>query len=273
MIPQHFIAYHNVDRRGAPLTRGRSGYFETNKAALPQKGDVLWCFEGKGRPKEYRLVKRAPVTRSDRGSGGSAQVRYQHADTLDVLVNDMSWFKNLFDAQGRFGFGLNSLPDTEVIDELESFAAGIWADAIEKDVDAVNRDSAVPPTTRKALIDARRGQGLFRSKLDDYWGQACAATNCKVREILRASHIKPWRLSSNAERLDPANGILLAANVDILFDRGLVSFDDDGRMLTSSRLSSAEKRLLGLPAGLRKKPDARQRSYLAHHRKSFRFPI
>jgi predicted restriction endonuclease len=200
-------------------------------------------------------------------------VRYQDANSLDVVVNDMSWFKKLFEAQGRFGFGLNPISDAETIDELESFAAGVWADAVDEDVDAVNRDSSLAPTIRKALIDARRGQGRFRSKLDEHWGHACAATNCKVRAVLRASHIKPWRLSSNTERLDPANGILLAANVDILFDRGLVSFDDHGRMLTSSRLSAADLRLLGLPAELRKRPDASQRSCLAHHWKAFRFPV
>ncbi|MBP0112789.1 HNH endonuclease [Bradyrhizobium vignae] len=270
MSSQHFIAYHNVDQRGVALSRARSGYFETNKPTLPQKGDVLWCFEGKGRRKEYRLVKRALVARSDKRSSGF-QVRYLDADVLDAVVNDMSWFKKLFDAQGRFGFGLNRISDIETIDELESFAAGVRADAVEEDVDAISRDGSLSPTTRKALIDARRGQGRFRSELDDHWGHACAATNCKIRVVLRASHIKPWRLSNNTERLDPANGILLAANVDILFDRGLVSFDDDGRMLTSSRLSATDLRLLGLPADLRKRPGARQRTYLAHHRQAFGF--
>ena len=59
---------------------------------------------------------------------------------------------------------LNPVSDAETIDELESFAAGVWADAVEEDVDAVNRDSSLATTTRKALIDARRGQGLFRGR-------------------------------------------------------------------------------------------------------------
>jgi hypothetical protein len=273
MSTQHFVAYHNVDQRGAPLGRARSGWFETNKAGLPEKGDVLWCFEGKGRPKEFRLVKRALVSRSDKVIGGPSLVRYHDADLPDAIVNDAPWFKKLFEEQGRFGFGVNPILDAGTVEELESFAAGLQADAVEEDVADIERDGTLPPTTRKALIDARRGQGVFRRKLDDHWGHACAVTNCAVRAILRASHIKPWRHSTNEERLDPANGILLAANVDILFDRGLVSFDDSGRMLTSSRLSVADMRLLGLPAHLRRKPDAPQRAYLAHHRKTFRFPV
>jgi hypothetical protein len=58
-----------------------------------------------------------------------------------------------------------------------------------------------------------------------------------MRDVLRASHIKPWKKSSNDERLDPENGLLLLANIDILFEKGFVSFDDDGCMLVSKDLS------------------------------------
>lgn len=209
MAVRHFVAYHNIDQRGVALSRARSGVFDTNKSGLPQKGDVLWCFEGAGRRlKEFRLVKRALIAGADRRASGDAQVRYQDADVLDVVANGMPWFKKLFDEQGRFAFGLNQISDNETIGELEGVAAGVLADAVEEDVDAISRDVSLSATTRRALIDARRGQGRFRSELDDYWGHACAVTNCKVRAVLRASHIKPWRLASNAERLDPANGIL-----------------------------------------------------------------
>jgi hypothetical protein len=89
-------------------------------------------------------------------------------------------------------------------------------------------------------------------------------------DLLRASHVKPWRNSDHVERLDPANGILLMANIDILFDKGYVSFDDDGGMLTS-RLSAAQKRLLGLPGNLKKRPTSTERRYLAYHRQAFGF--
>ena len=61
------------------------------------------------------------------------------------------------------------------------------------------------------------------------------------------------------------------ANIDILFDKGYVSFDDEGRMLTS-RLSAAQKRLLGLPGNLKKKPTPSERRYLAYHRQTFGTP-
>lgn len=139
-------------------------------------------------------------------------------------------------------------------------------------VAALEKDSTIAETTRKALIDARRGQGAFRKDLDKRWNDACAVTNCAIRDVLRASHIKPWKKSSNDERLDPENGLLLLANIDILFEKGFVSFDDDGRMLVSKDLSGPDRRLFGLPKNLRRRPDAGERRYLTQHRKSFNFP-
>jgi HNH endonuclease len=79
-------------------------------------------------------------------------------------------------------------------------------------------------TTREALIDARRGQGKFRVEVGVRWNNICAVTGCGIVEVLRASHIKPWRDSTNRERLDPENGLLLAAHVDALFDKDLITF-------------------------------------------------
>ena len=85
---------------------------------------------------------------------------------------------------------------------------------------------------------SRRGRdwGKFRKDLDERGGTRAPSPAARSGDLLRASHVKPWRNSDHVERLDPANGILLMANIDILFDKGYVSFDDDGRMLTS-RLS------------------------------------
>ena len=60
----------------------------------------------------------------------------------------------------------------------------------------------------------------------------------QLKEHLRASHIKPWRESSNVERLDGDNGFLLAPHVDHLFDKGFISFNDQGGLLVSELLDS-----------------------------------
>jgi hypothetical protein len=88
-----------------------------------------------------------------------------------------------------------------------------------------------------------------------------------VPDVLRASHIKPWRFSNNRERLDPANGLLLSANIDALFDAGLVTFGARGKMIVSSTLSADERKRLGLPRNLVRPPNRTERSYLAKHRR------
>lgn len=92
-------------------------------------------------------------------------------------------------------------------------------------------------THKLQLIKARRGQGLFRKNVADV-ESACRVTGVNVKSHLIASHIKPWRSSTDDEKLDGNNGLLLSPHIDHLFDRGYISFTDDGAMLVSSNLSS-----------------------------------
>lgn len=125
-------------------------------------------------------------------------------------------------------------------------------------------------TERKALVAARRGQGLFRQRVLQYWTGRCAVTGCALSPLLVASHIKPWRDSSDSERLDGFNGLLLTPNLDRLFDRYLISFDADGTLLVSPRLDAAERQRLGVIAPLRiERLHWRHLPYLEAHRAQF----
>jgi hypothetical protein len=130
-------------------------------------------------------------------------------------------------------------------------------------------DEGATETERKALIDARVGQGTFRTGVISVWGR-CAVTGCSLQSVLVASHIVPWKQATNAERLDPFNGLLLTPNLDRLLDHCLISFKDDGSMLLSKDLSAETMAVLGVseksklrfvrPAAL---------PYLRRHRKLF----
>jgi hypothetical protein len=74
-------------------------------------------------------------------------------------------------------------------------------------------------TERVSLVKSRMGQGMFRYELMRLW-QGCSVTGVALFPILKASHVKPWRLCSNRERLDPYNGLLLTPTLDSLFDLG-----------------------------------------------------
>lgn len=129
---------------------------------------------------------------------------------------------------------------------------------------------SLPETEREAIVSARLGQGLFRKRLLSAWKGRCAVTGVTIEELLRASHIKPWRVSDNSERLDPDNGLLLVANLDAAFDAALVSFQDDGTILLSPRLVPQLLRQLGIDSSLKlaRAPSERQRVFLRHHRQA-----
>lgn len=139
----------------------------------------------------------------------------------------------------------------------------------EADIEVINARN-LSPTTKKRLIDARRGQGKFRLDLMRHWNDKCAVSGCGVSAVLRASHIKPWRDSTDDERLDPNNGILLAATIDSLFDKFLISFDEKGMMIVSDELSKDELPLFPIDQNVKIALSDRMQPYLRYHREKMR---
>jgi hypothetical protein len=129
--------------------------------------------------------------------------------------------------------------------------------------------NAMPTSTEaERLVVQRVGQQLFRDALIDYWRGQCAVTGLNLVSLLRASHIKPWsRCDSDGERLDVYNGLLLAPQLDALFDGGWITFDHGGTMIVSDLLTLAVRSKLGVPerANLSWITDEHEH-YLAFHR-------
>lgn len=99
------------------------------------------------------------------------------------------------------------------------------------------RLAGIPETERTREVRQRIGQDVFREALMDLWQGRCAVTGIPFPpQLLRASHAKPWAKATDAERLDPFNGLLLATHLDAMFDSGLIGFGDDGHVLWSSQL-------------------------------------
>jgi len=63
---------------------------------------------------------------------------------------------------------------------------------------------------------------------------------------LRASHCKPWRDSTNEERLNGENGLLLTPSIDHLFDRGFIGFEDNGQLIVSPVAHRASLHRMGI---------------------------
>ena len=129
--------------------------------------------------------------------------------------------------------------------------------------------SSLDETTKQRLVNARLGQGGFREALIEIWKGKCALTDCAIQPVLRASHIKAWRASNNGERLDPANGILLAASIDALFDKCLITFTATGRVSAAGSLGREALANLGLKSGQKVDLLDRSQSYMNWHRDEF----
>lgn len=109
----------------------------------------------------------------------------------------------------------------------------------------VHHDDTITDTEREQVILARRGQGRFKQNVRQVESR-CRVTGVERLEHLRASHIKPWRLSDNDERLDGENGFLLTPTIDHLFDRGFISFENNGRLVVSPAAHRSSLERMGL---------------------------
>lgn len=129
-----------------------------------------------------------------------------------------------FDLRALASGGANSLTFQVVVEQLDEI--------VERRIES---DLSLDDTVKRSIILARRGQGRFRSNVEAV-EKSCRLTGITNPSLLIASHIKPWRLCSSAEeRLDGMNGLLLTPDADLLFDRGFISFEDDGKVLVSKR--------------------------------------
>ena len=124
--------------------------------------------------------------------------------------------------------------------KYSEYLADGFENDVESDIEEIIDNPTISETDKISLVKCRIGQGTFRQKLIGYWG-GCSATKFKDTNLLIASHIKPWKVSTNAERLDFFNGLLLTPNLDKAFDGGFVTFAEDGKIQISPQFLEPEK--------------------------------
>lgn len=146
-------------------------------------------------------------------------------------------------------------------------------DCIENEVDELAladeiKKSNLPQTEKEAVVKARIGQGTYREELIKKYNSKCVMTGIDNRKLLVASHIKPWSICTNEERIDVNNGLLLCANMDKLFDSGLITFENDGCLHISSFLGKENERRLHIEPNMcfDLKNTIEMNNYLEYHR-------
>ena len=144
-------------------------------------------------------------------------------------------------------------------------ALSLKSDIDELEECLVSETNSAKRTEIETLIKARQGQGRFRQKLLELY-PSCPLTDLDVRSLLIASHIKPWSVCNNNERLDPFNGLMLAPNIDRLFDKGLITFDPDGTIKISPKIDPENQERLGISRDMKLKIEPESEKYFEYHR-------
>lgn len=135
---------------------------------------------------------------------------------------------------------------------------------LEKEIlDNKNIDS----TEKEMIIKARKGQGVFRDKIIEKY-QKCIIKGICDKRLLFASHVKPWRTSSNSDRLSSENGLLLSPLFDKLFDTGLLTFNKNMNIILSDKLTIEDRAKIYYDKHLRfiQNPSIELKQNMEYHR-------
>ncbi len=125
------------------------------------------------------------------------------------------------------------------------FNTDLYAKEMDE-ISSIENNDKLTTEEKKELIESRRGGGQFANALKEKYNNSCVITGVTVSQVLVASHIKPWVVSNNEEKLCIDNGILLSATYERLFESGLISFKKDETVMISSLINEENKEKLNL---------------------------
>lgn len=183
---------------------------------------------------EFELIRMSPPTgeKDNRAKSDIAAARYNLEHKLPIgILHKVSKGVNRC-----LGLGIIIEETTEGIFIVKPVSL---ADSINEKQSSINQIedlSHITETERESVIKSRVGQSEFKENLlrDN---PCCRLCGLEMKELLIASHIKPWSQSNSKERLDFYNGFLLCPTHDALFDKGFISFADDGSIIISASLN------------------------------------
>jgi len=179
-------------------------------------------------------------------------------ETNNVLIK-LGFTIVLIGTNIAIGYNYTEKKRLGIIDERD---LSDWESSFSHDIE---QDTNIGPTDKEILTKGRIGHSRFKQKLMMHYS-GCAICGMTYAPMLIASHIKPWKDSTDEERLDANNGLLLCPNHDALFDKGYITFRDDGSILISEHLDQATKNLLNIQEGMKVKLTSGQKVYMAWHR-------
>lgn len=187
---------------------------------------------------------------------------YNLTSATEVLHLKEEYFSyNQYFEKNKTGNNMYSRSLDLYIEFLESNSLQI--DPVVNEIDKINNDTGLSSREKETVILSRIGQGQFRDQLIKLWN-SCVISKFDDPRFLIASHIKPWKKSTNQEKIDKYNGLLLLPTYDKLFDLGFISFENNGNIIISKSLIDYDK--LGLNKNISIDIKKGNEKYLDYHR-------
>jgi putative restriction endonuclease len=200
---------------------------------------------------------------------GSEKRMVEKKDTIHLFYRDQD--RSRFTYEGRvalLGQFLNTDRPSKFTFRLVD-RARVTEQSIVEDIKIAY---GLSETEKEAIIKSRRGQGIYRVNALRLWN-TCSVTGFTKANVLVASHIKPWKFSANAERVDHFNSLILVPSLDKLFDKGYISFDLNGKISISDNIHQPDLERIGVSARMRLRDVPEEtKTYLAYHQE-YRFNI
>ncbi len=171
----------------------------------------------------------------DRGVGGLANASALDQHVWARYASDWSRLAHELELPDDLG-SAGSRPEAATPNRSGAMASSLQADAPSnrsgEEASSLHSDR---PTEADRLVAIRRGQNFFRRTVLSAYESRCCVTGLATPSLLRAGHIVPWN-AREATRLDPHNGLCLNALHDAAFDRGLMTLDEDMRVVYAKSL-------------------------------------
>lgn len=171
--------------------------------------------------------------------------------SVNMKIGNFGSFDDNLKRQGIVGLTNASKLDEEIWnefnkrwDELSFESAQIISQKMSKSTSLL--DSMKIPLGKENIVTIKQrvNQSFFRSAvLASYHGECCI-TGLSIPEMLIASHIKPWKDSTEAEKTNPRNGLCLNALHDKAFDKGYITVRPNGEILLSKELKKSNSEVL-----------------------------
>jgi len=202
----------------------------------------------KGNTQPYIYCGRLEFFQYEEGTKNPVHIIFNNIDHNDELLLDNQNYRNIIEWKS----------DSKITE----------VDLSKKLSDKRKKNYKKPSKTeRKGIVTSRVGQGWYRTEVLKKWDWKCSVTGCEIQKILISSHIVPWRDSNDEERLDVDNGLLLSPDLDGLFDKYLISFNDDGSMIVSDKINIIELSELGININMKLRfVNDGMKKYLKRHR-------